>query len=171
MKEKIREYVLNDNGIFPNSKLPVLHYLQVLELPFFFPAAKIKSLFQKNGWTNNWRNGIYTYNHYHSVTHEAMAVIKGSTTLLLGGDDGQKVRISKGDVIIIPAGVAHRNLGREKDVICVGGYPEGKDFDMNYGNVGERPKTDHIIAALPIPATDPFYGNGGLTKIWPDFAG
>jgi uncharacterized protein YjlB len=166
MKSKIREYLLNDNGVFPNSKLPVLHYLKVLQLPSLFPARHIKKLFQKNGWTNNWRNGIYTYNHYHSVTHEAMGVIKGQTTLLIGGDNGKEITIEKGDVIIIPAGVAHKNLGKEKDVICIGGYPGGRDFDMNYGKAGERPQTDCNIALLPVPETDPVYGSEGLVKIW-----
>lgn len=166
MVEKIREYYFKDDGIFPNSKLPVLHYLKVLHLPFLFPASHVKHLFRKHGWSNNWRNGIYTYHHYHSVTHEAFGVIKGKTTLLLGGDHGEEVTIEAGDVIIIPAGVAHKNMGKQDDVICIGGYPGGRDFDMNYGRPGERPRTDHNIKRLPIPATDPVYGSGGSAKIW-----
>jgi uncharacterized protein YjlB len=167
MVEKVKEYLFKDDGIFPNSKLPVLHYLKVLKLPFLFRASHVRHLFRSNGWTNNWRNGIYTYQHYHSITHEAMGVIKGKTTLLLGGDHGEEVAIEEGDVIIIPAGVAHKNLGRQDDVICIGGYPKGRDFDMNYGRPGERPRTDKNIANLPLPKSDPVYGPAGLVIMWP----
>src|SRR4051812_40962438 len=113
MKEYPIEYILKDNGVFPNSALPVLHYKQILNLPVIFPAAAIRALFKKNGWTNNWKKGIYTYHHYHSITHEVLGVVKGKTILQLGGDDGIKIVIEKGDVVVVPAGVAHKNLRRE----------------------------------------------------------
>jgi uncharacterized protein YjlB len=69
-------------------------------------------------------------------------------------------------VIIIPAGVAHKNMGKEKAAICVGGYPDGKDYDMNYGRAEERPRTDIVIGGLPIPRTDPVFGKKGLPEIW-----
>lgn len=166
MKERVKEYVLPDNGLFPNSGLPVLHYKHVLQIPWLFPAKHVKKLFKENSWTNNWRNGIYTCHHYHSNTDEAMGVIKGSTQLKLGGDEGITIMLEKGDVIIIPAGVAHKNLGKEKDVICVGGYPGGKDYDMNYGKEGERPFADKQIARLPLPIRDPIFGKGGLVEFW-----
>lgn len=167
MGQTIEQYLLHDNGTFPNSVLPVLHYKGVLELPVVFPAKYVKNIFRKNNWTNNWRNGIYTFHHYHSVTHEVFGVCKGETQLQLGGEDGKIITIRKGDVIVIPAGVAHKNMGKEEDVICIGGYPDGKDFDMNYGKAGERPQTDKNIAALPVPDKDPVYGAGtGLTTIW-----
>lgn len=160
------EYFLKDDGIFPNSNLPVLLYKKVLKLPALFPAAAIKSIFRKYNWANNWRNGIYTYHHYHSITDEAMGVVKGQTRILLGGNAGITIELGKGDVLIIPAGVAHKNLGKEKDVICVGGYPDGKSFDMNYGRPEERLRADRNIALLQIPATDPFFGREGLPQIW-----
>ena len=96
-----------------------------------------------------------------------MAVIKGRTTLLLGGENGQQVDIQSGDIIVIPAGVAHKNLGEMKDVICIGGYPEGRDFDMNYGGAGERPQTDRTIEELQLPATGPLAGREDpLLQIW-----
>lgn len=164
--ERIRKYFIADNGTFPNSHLPVLHYPKALRLPFLFPAHYARNIFKKNGWTNNWRNGIYTFMHYHSNTHEAMAVIHGATSLLLGGDAGKQVTVGKGDVIILPAGVAHKNLGNEKDVICIGGYPEGRDFDMNYGKPGERPDADNNIRMAPFPVADPVFGQGGLRVEW-----
>jgi uncharacterized protein YjlB len=39
----------------------------------------------------------------------------------------------KGDVLLIPAGVAHKNVGASIDFKCVGAYPGGKEFDINLG--------------------------------------
>lgn len=160
-------YFVEKNGYFPGSVLPVLHYEQALQLPMFFTGRFVKSLFQKNNWSNNWRNGIFTCHHYHSITHEAMGVIKGQTIILLGGIHGRNVLLRKGDVIVIPAGVAHMNLYDEKDIICIGGYPSGRNYDMNYGKAYEHPKVDNNMRFLPIPDTGPLYGHADpLVTIW-----
>jgi uncharacterized protein YjlB len=153
--------------VFPNNSLPILLYPKVLHLPRLFPALAVRKLFQKNNWGNNWKQGIYTYHHYHSITHEVLGVCKGEALLLLGGEQGVTLFVEEGDVLIIPAGVAHMNLGEEKDVICVGGYPDGKDYDMNYGKKSERPATDENIASVTLPLTDPVFGKkDGLLKLW-----
>lgn len=160
-------YLLDDDGTFPNSTLPVLHYKNVLDLPALFPAAYIENLFKTNHWMNSWKAGIFTFNHYHSTTHEVLGAYKGKTTLQLGGDKGVKVEFEKGDVLIIPAGVAHKNLGDEGDIACVGAYPEGKSYDMNYGKPGERPLADDNIANLILPERDPVLGlKGGTVNYW-----
>jgi uncharacterized protein YjlB len=160
-------YVLKDNGIFPNSKLPVLLYKNVLDLPVLFPAAHVENLFKSNLWTNSWKDGIFTYHHYHSITHEVLGAYKGKVRVQLGGEDGTTVTFEKGDVLIIPAGVAHKNLDDENDIACVGAYPDGKSYDMNYGKTGERPLTDMNIEKVPIPEKDPVLGfKGGIEKYW-----
>ena len=167
MKLRPQQYFVKDDGIFPNSSLPIIFYPKALDLPRLFPAVAIRTLFQKNNWGNSWRQGIYTYHHYHSIAHEVLGVCKGETLLLLGGEQGITLFVEEGDVLIIPAGVAHMNLGKEKDVICVGGYPDGKDYDMNYGKENERPGTDENIGAVPLPKTDPVFGKkDGLLKVW-----
>lgn len=159
---------IKPNGSFPNhAELPVLHYIGVINTRIWLLGWRVKRLFARNGWTNNWKAGIFEYDHYHSNTHEAMAVIKGKTTLLLGGKGGKKLEVSAGDVVVIPAGVAHCNLGKENKVVCIGGYPQGKDFDMKYGHPGERPQADENIKDLGLPQRDPVFGlAGGLMKIW-----
>lgn len=167
MKKQPELYFVKDDGIFPNNRLPILHYPSVLELPPLLPARAVRKLFQENNWTNNWKQGIYTYHHYHSNTHEVLGVCKGETLLQLGGENGISLFIQKGDVLVIPAGVAHMNLGKENEVTCVGGYPDGRDYDMNYGKPGERPRADHNIASVPLPKTDPVFGKkGGLLQAW-----
>jgi uncharacterized protein YjlB len=168
INKSIEQIKLYDDGIFPNSPLPALLYKGVLDIPLVFPAKHVKDLFESHGWSNTWDYGIFTYHHYHSTTHEVLGIYKGETTLQLGGENGAKVKIEKGDVLVIPAGVAHKNLGDENDVGCIGAYPNGRDYDMNYGNPDERPQTDHNIKQVPLPATDPVYGTQGLIKIWDD---
>jgi uncharacterized protein YjlB len=105
--------------------------------------------------------------HYHSTTHEVLGFFSGTTALHLGGAHGYNINVRIGDVLIISAGVAHKNLGKEHQIKCIGAYPDGRDYDINTGMTGERPRTDHNILALPLPAEDPIYGaEKGLPKIW-----
>lgn len=162
-------YFLKDDILFPNSPYPALHYKKVLNLAAHNEVKSIMNLFKEHSWINNWEAGIFEYHHYHSNTHEVIGVADGSTELQLGGDNGKILFIEKGDVVVIPAGVAHKNLGAENQVVCVGGYPDGKDYDMNYGKPDERPQADKNIARVPIPITDPVYGKSkGLVQIWTD---
>jgi len=164
---QVDQYFLHNSDIFPNNRLPVLHYKQVFRVPRLFPAMKAKKMLQQNGWTNNWNAGIFTYQHYHSNTHEAMVAINGQAMLLLGGENGRIVTLKKGDVIVIPAGVAHKNLGKEFSVTCIGGYPDGIDYDMKYGSHGERPAADMNISDVRIPDKGPVSGDEDpLVEIW-----
>ncbi len=154
--------LLHDDGTFPNNPtLPLIIYKNALDLPQENAAAAIEELFTKNQWGNNWRNGIYTYHHYHSTAHEVLGIYQGQAKVELGGPNGITVTASKGDVIIIPAGVAHKNLGASSDFACVGAYPPSQSFDMNYGKAGERPEAEQNIEQVPSPVTDPVYGDKG----------
>lgn len=136
-------------------------------MPVLFPGIHVKNIFERNNWTSSWDAGIFTYHHYHSTTHEVLGIYSGSATIQLGGDQGPKLLLEKGDVLIIPAGVAHKNLDEEHAIGVIGAYPDGREYDMNYGKPGERPQTDQNIAKLPIPDTDPLTGAvGELPKIW-----
>lgn len=164
----VETYQLKDDGTYPNSKLPVLHYRGVLDLPAILPALFVRRMFAANGWTNSWTAGIYTFDHYHSNTHEALAIIKGSTKLRLGGRDGITVAVRKGDVLILPAGTAHRNLQDENAVVCVGAYPLGKKYDIMRGQEEERKTALANIKVAPFPSKDPVYGlHHGTSHLWP----
>ena len=163
----IEQITLQDDGVFPNSHHPVLLYKGALDIPVLFPAAHVKHLFEQNGWSNSWDAGVFEYHHYHSITHEVLGIYKGHTKLQLGGFKGQRIFIEKGDVLIIPAGVAHKNLEIENSVGVIGAYADGRNYDMNYGNPNERPVTDENISKVPIPAKDPVFGSDmGLIKLW-----
>ena len=95
-----------------------------------------------------------------------LGVYSGAATLRLGGEHGKEVEVRAGDVIVIPAGVGHKNLGASDDFGVVGAYPDGRHWDLLTGKPGERPKADQNIAALPSPDNDPVYGpDGPLRKI------
>jgi uncharacterized protein YjlB len=163
----VLHFLLQDDGVFPNSKLPALVYKNVFQLPDNDSPEVIEEVFESNNWKNTWRNGIFDVHHYHSITHEVLGIYSGNCNVMLGGDKGEQVLLEKGDVLIIPAGVAHKNVGQSADFKCVGAYPDGKDYDMNYGKSEERPTTDEHIAAVAIPKTDPLYINEGwLFKYW-----
>jgi uncharacterized protein YjlB len=114
---------------------------------------------------------VYGFHHYHSTAHEVLGVYRGSTRVQLGGQEGIVVEVHPGDVVVIPAGVAHKNLGGGQSAAqpfgVVGAYPLGQRPDMNDGRAGERPRADRAIARVPLPSADPVYGpQGPLFEHW-----
>ena len=159
--------IFKDDGVIPNNRYPLLLYRGVIDVESADPASQVQEEFAANNWTNSWRNGIYPFHHYHSTSHEVLGIYRGSATVRLGGEQGRDFTVQAGDVIVIPAGVGHKNLGASADFGVVGAYPDGRQWDLLTGKPGERPKADRNIAALPIPDNDPVYGSSGpLRKIW-----
>jgi len=68
--------------------------------------------------------------------------------------------VQKGDVIV--PGVGHRLLDDLSDVDfeMVKSYPNGKNWDICYGNKGEEDKVNEI-SRLEGFEKDPFYGDNG----------
>ncbi len=131
------------------------------------PVAILKEILETNNWTYSWEDCIYDYHHYHSTAHEAIVITRGSARIQFGGPGGITLQADVGDVFIIPAGVAHKRIDSAENFTCVGAYPAGQKYDMNYGETGERPATDTNIKKLPLPENDPLYGNDGpLNKNW-----
>jgi len=155
-----------EDGVFPNSRLPLLIYRSAIAPQNVTPEA-LEALFANNGWPPQWRSGIYAFHHFHSTSHEALGVAAGEAHLMLGGPKGREFDVSAGDVVVIPAGVGHRRLSATTNFLVVGAYPPGQHWDLLKGEPGERPKADHNIAKVPMPATDPVGGKGGaLIRAW-----
>ena len=160
------KFFFKDDGKIPNSKYPLLIYHNAFSQRNDDGASWLEQKFAANNWTNSWRNGVYPFHHYHSTSHEVLGVYSGKALLHLGGEQGEKVEVNAGDIIVIPAGVGHKNL-RSENLGIVGAYPDGRSWDLNKGLPGERPKIDKNIAALPLPTTDPLRGKeDGLIKFW-----
>jgi uncharacterized protein YjlB len=158
---------LKDDGVFPNGRLPLLLYRGAVSISGDDPARVFEDMFEENGWSESWRNGIYSYHHYHSTAHEVLGIYRGSAKVQLGGDQGVIHEIRAGDVIVIPAGVAHKNLGSSPDFGVVGAYPKRQDWDMNYGKPEERRRADKNLARVALPKMDPVFGESGpLLEKW-----
>ncbi|SHI59330.1 cupin domain-containing protein [Pseudozobellia thermophila] len=166
MTKEPQKLFFKDDGKIPNNKLPLILYKNAFSERGSSGASWLEDRFLRNNWSNSWRNGIYSFHHYHSTSHEVLGVYSGKALVHLGGESGEKVEIEAGDIVIIPAGVGHKNLGSE-NLGVVGAYPDGRSWDLNKGLPGERPKADTNIAALPIPDADPLLGaDDGLRTIW-----
>jgi uncharacterized protein YjlB len=153
-------------GVWPNNgRLPLLVYRAAFDLGGGDPAAAIEAVLDANGWDHGWRDGVLGYHHYHSTAHEVLGVYGGSARIQLGGPAGPVLEAGRGDVLVLPAGVAHRRLEASPDFRVVGHYPRGQHHDMCYGEPGERPAADGRIGSVPLPPADPVYGPDGPLAI------
>lgn len=165
----IEKFLFQDDGTFPNNAgLYAFVYRGVLGPAELDPVSAFRARFSANVWVPAWVSGLFGFHHYHSTAHEALGVCSGRGRVCLGGPKhGRVVSLSRGDVVVIPAGVAHREEGSEGDFALVGAYPRGQRQDMKYGRPGERPAADRNIRNTPLPAHDPVLGSGGpLVAAW-----
>jgi len=147
-----------------NKHLPLLIYRDVLSRGSD-PAGACEDLFARNGWTGAWRNGIYDYDHFHATMHEVLGIVRGRVKARFGGEGGVEAELRAGDVVVIPAGVAHKNLGASKDLLVVGAYPGGGDGDddIHTKKDGAAAKAERV----PVPPADPVFGRQGpLREKW-----
>jgi uncharacterized protein YjlB len=119
-----------------------------------------EGLFTRNRWPAAWRNGVFAFHHYHGNSHEVLGVYAGEVTVQFGGDAGMTLTAKPGDVIVLPAGTAHKKLSSRGALGIVGAYPAGSDPDTCRGTP-DRP------SQAPLPACDPVHGPGGpLFRHW-----
>lgn len=112
----------------------------------------------------DWKLQMYSTSHFHSTSHELLCISTGSARLCFGHEDNPSnitPTVSAGDVIVVPAGVAHRLLEDiEGGFEMVGSYPKGKSWDMCYGKKGEEKKVKEI-EKLGWWKRDPVFGDQG----------
>ncbi|GGN93827.1 cupin domain-containing protein [Saccharibacillus kuerlensis] len=163
-KNDPQSFFFEDDGIIPNNpKYPVLLYSGALK----DKAEWTESILNGNGWRNSWENGVFNYHHYHSNAHEVLGVTHGTVLIQLGGENGRSFDLQAGDVIVLPAGTGHKRITASDDFRVVGAYPDGTDYNTRIENDGKREQSLGEIAEVPIPNTDPVYGDDGpLPKIW-----
>ena len=125
--------------------------------------------FAVNGWSNAWVDGIFPYHHFHSIAHEVLGIASGEVQVALGGPEGRTLTLEAGDIVVMPAGVAHRNVGQSDRLAVVGAYPGGADWDVKRGEPGEYDAVAKAAAAVSTAVTDPVSGgDGALRRLWAD---
>lgn len=108
---------------------------------------------------------MYSQSHFHSTSHEVLCVVAGAAKCCFGHEDNPdriEPVLSKGDVVIVPAGVAHRLLEDQDGFQMVGSYPVDHNWDMCYGKKGEEEKVNGI-SKLDWFKRDPIFGDQGPT--------
>jgi uncharacterized protein YjlB len=158
MSGNAETYHFAGDGRFPNSALPLLVHRAALPAD---PTA-MEQAFARQGWSNAWRNGIFGYHHFHSIAHEVLGIASGTARVVFGGPGGREVTVRAGDVVVIPAGVAHRNVGQRHDLLVVGAYPGGAECDILRGEPAEYDAALRAIHAVALPDTDPVLGRRSL---------
>ncbi|WP_309082690.1 cupin domain-containing protein [Chelativorans sp.] len=155
---------LEEDELVPNNPVfPVLIYLQVLDRQAEAKDRIFQDRFAANGWAGIWRNGIFTYHHFHPDAHEALGIARGRVEVQLGGPSGQRLSLQEGDLLVLPAGTGHRNLSASEDLLVIGAYPKGQE---EYTTLREK-IARAAVAKVPRPQTDPFYGKDGpLLRAW-----
>jgi uncharacterized protein YjlB len=157
-------YRFEDDGGIPNSPLPVLIYHGVEAAR---NADACEELLASNGWLPEWRDGIFSFHHFHSIAHEALGIVGGQATVMLGGPGGRSFEIGQGDVLVLPAGTGHCNQGSSADLLVIGAYPNGMPWDIRRGDPAEHDEAVANIRAVPLPDADPVEGSDGpLTELW-----
>jgi uncharacterized protein YjlB len=159
---EIIQKMIAPQGYFPgNPYYPLLIYKKALADMNESPQS-IQLRLEQNSWCDSWIDGIYDFHHYHSKTHEVLVIISGDCQVQFGGENGLIDTVNQDDVVIIPAGVAHKSLTMSNDFQCIGAYPLDVGCDMNYGAEEEYSKAVEMIKQVRLPIKDPVFGNKGL---------
>jgi uncharacterized protein YjlB len=96
-----------------------------------------------------------------------LSCVSGTATIGFGGDGGIRAAVRVGDVCVVPAGVGHRRFAASGDFQMAGGYPPGEEGDIVRPGEIEIAKAEALIAALPLPETDPVSGrHDGVVALW-----
>jgi uncharacterized protein YjlB len=121
-----------------------------------------RSRFAAHGWAGSWIDGVFDFHHFHSTSHEVLAVVAGRARIELGGPQGEAFDVAAGDVVVLPAGTGHRRASADGSFTVVGAYPAGQeDFDVLRGDdPAEVDAARERIAALGAPPEDPVGGDG-----------
>lgn len=148
----------------PNTSIqnkPLMIYHQAFKNP---SASKVESHLRSVGVVDpQWRYTMYSQSHFHSTTHEVLSIASGSAKCCFGHEDNpDRVEpvLESGDVVIVPAGVAHRLMEDYGGFQMVGSYPVGKNWDMCYGKLGEEDRIQDI-SSLGWFDKDPVFGDQG----------
>jgi uncharacterized protein YjlB len=157
----------DDDGLIPNSLLPLVVMRRAVKPDRDDPPSAFERVFAANGWTGSWRNGIFRYHHFHPNVHEVLGIASGGAAVRFGGEAGQTIEVGVGDVIVIPAGIGHKLIEKQGDLVVVGAYPDGEEPETLREDAAPICGHRARIAAVPLPDRDPVGGKeGALFSFW-----
>ena len=168
-REVAMETLLIDkpSGGVPNNRLPVVIYHRVIPPNVVDNADYLEHLFRSNGWPPQWRYPVYTFTHFHSNTHEALGVFAGTARLQLGGENGKIIEVKVGDVLLLPAGIGHKQISADEEFMLVGAYPPEMKADLCHDEPAQLAARTKAVIAVPLPDTDPVTGHSeGSMLAW-----
>lgn len=145
-------------GMPNNPHTPLVVYAQALDGSSDL-AVEFGYLFHAHDWPSAWRSGIFDFHHHHSSAHEALGIYRGEITLCFGGDSGLILAAKRGDVIVVPAGVAHKRLHESGNT---DGYPRGQIPDTCDGSTAHSDQV--TIASASNTVMDPVHGAASLLQ-------
>ncbi len=157
-------FLFEGDGEIPNSRLPLLVYRAALPADL----EVIERCFAANNWPPAWLDSVHSYHHFHSNTHEVLGVTRSKATVQFGGAGGPEATIAAGDVVVIPAGVGHRNSAHTPDLMIDGAYPGNAPRSDQYrGNPADYTAVLARIAEVLPPWADPVSrADGPLCRLW-----
>lgn len=162
--EHTKKIIVPKDYLPGNPDYPLLIYKQAVT---DCDEKTVQTQLEQNDWRHAWVDSIYDFHHYHCNTHEVLVILSGTCQVQFGGDDRSIYAVNQGDVVIIPAGVAHKSLSMSDDFRCMGAYPFDVGHDMNYGTIEEYTKAIDAIKQVGLPKKDPILGEEGLLfKYW-----
>jgi uncharacterized protein YjlB len=96
-----------------------------------------------------------------------LGIARGSARVRLGGESGETVELRAGDVVVIPAGVAHKRESASADLLVIGSYPRGQRPDICRAEAAMHDEAAANIARVALPASDPVTGRAApLLDCW-----
>jgi uncharacterized protein YjlB len=162
-------YRFDDDGRIPNNpRWPLVLYRDAVRLDRGYdPAAVFEDIFARHGWRESWRDGVYPFQHFHTATHEVLGIARGRVTVRFGGPKGRSLTLEAGDVVVLPAGTGHRRIRASADLLVVGAYPAGGDYDEPRPDEVDHDDAVASIAKVKRPRKDPVYGaDGPMVDLW-----
>ncbi|VUC29944.1 unnamed protein product [Clonostachys rosea] len=121
-------YTVGGTPYVPGSHLPIIVYRRALSECENEDAMK-DALEANGGWKKGGAWNSFFRAHYHPNIHECYGVVSGSSELSLGRgplDDPSKgilLKVSRGDVVILPAGISHCSSTASPDYRFVVMFP------------------------------------------------
>mmetsp|Transcript_8370 Transcript_8370/g.14066 ORF Transcript_8370/g.14066 Transcript_8370/m.14066 type:complete len:212 (+) Transcript_8370:67-702(+) len=168
---RIERFFLDSDGTFPNNRnQPLLLYQGVYEEARDGDGS---ALLMRNGWSQPWAWGVFTYHHYHSNAWEALLCVRGEADVQFGGPSGPFLRAAVGDLVLIPPGVAHKQGASSGGFLLLGSYPVHAGCPTPHADtVCKAPTLQQAenIKSCPVPLHCPRWGakppwEGGFNRL------